>query len=149
MSVELNIKANFNYILIAGFLVAVIRVASAWQQMTSDTLPGCALGQDVLVKLRIDELHRHTPAHLHGRFVVLGDLKGGCPDVLGRTLRLSWRNNEYELAAGDIVVATVRLKALWGTLNVGGFDYEKWLRASGYSATGYVKHGHLASPQNT
>ena len=149
MSVELNIKANFNYILIAGFLVAVIRVASAWQQMTSDTLPECALGQDVLVKLRIDELHRHTPAHLHGRFVVLGDLKGGCPDVLGRALRLSWRNNEYELAAGDIVVATVRLKALWGTLNVGGFDYEKWLRASGYSATGYVKHGHLASPQNT
>ena len=122
-------------------LVAVFRVVLAWQEALLDTLPHCARGQDVRVKLRVDEVQRHAPEHIYGRFVVLSDIPKACPGIVGKTLRLSWRNSENALAAGNIVVATVRLKALWGTRNVGGFDYEKWLRASGYNATGYIKHG--------
>lgn len=121
----------------------------AWQQAVSDTLPKCALGQDVQVKLQIAELSRHAPEQIQGRFVVLSDIKQHCPGVVGKILRLSWRNSQNELAAGDILVATVRLKPLWGTLNVGGFDYEKWLLASGYNATGYIKHGLLESSQKS
>ena len=130
-------------------MVAVFRVVLAWQQAALDTLPQCARGQDVLVKLRTDELSRHAPERIQGRFVVLSDIQQRCPDVLGKTLRLSWRNSENALAMGDIVVATVRLKPLWGTLNVGGFDYEKWLLASGYNATGYIKHGFLEGSQKS
>ena len=35
----------------------------------------------------------------------------------------------------------VKLKPLWGTRNVGGFDYRRWLVAKGYRATGYIQHG--------
>ena len=117
-------------------LVAVFRVVLAWQEALLDTLPQCARGQDVRVKLRVDEVQRHAPEHIYGRFVVLSDIPKACPGIVGKTLRLSWRNSQNVLAVRDIVVATVRLKALWGTQNVGGFDYQKWLLASGYNATG-------------
>ena len=83
------------------------------------------------------------------RFVVLSDIPKACPGIVGKTLRLSWRNSQNVLAVRDIVVATVRLKALWGTQNVGGFDYQKWLLASGYNATGYIKSGVLERLQKS
>ena len=54
-----------------------------------------------------------------------------------------------ELVAGDIIVASVRLKPPWGSLNAGGFDYQQWLLASGYNATGYIKYGQLESSQHS
>ena len=36
---------------------------------------------------------------------------------------------------------TLKLRVPWGAANPGGFDYRRWLLASGYSATGYVKTG--------
>ena len=130
-------------------LVAVFRVVLAWQEALLDTLPQCARGQDVRVKLRVDEVQRHAPEHIYGRFVVLSDIPKACPGIVGKTLRLSWRNSQNVLAVRDIVVATVRLKALWGTQNVGGFDYQKWLLASGYNATGYIKSGVLERLQKS
>ena len=129
-------------------MVSVFRVAYSWQQAQSSTLPACAIGQDVLLKLKIDELQRHTPVQIQGRFSVLSTVNNACAGLEGNTLRLSWRNNIDDLVTGDIVVANVRLKAPWGSLNAGGFDYQKWLLASAYNATGYVKHGYLETSQN-
>ena len=117
-------------------MVSVFRVAYSWQQAQSSTLPACAIGQDVLLKLKIDELQRHTPVQIQGRFRVLSTVNNACAGLEGNTLRLSWRNNIDDLVTGDIVVANVRLKAPWGSLNAGGFDYQKWLLASAYNATG-------------
>ena len=36
---------------------------------------------------------------------------------------------------------TLKLRVPWGAANPGGFDYRRWLLASGYSATGNVKTG--------
>ena len=47
---------------------------------------------------------------------------------------------------GQILNAQVKLKPLWGSLNVAGFDYRRWLAAKGYKATGYIQQ---ANPLET
>ena len=63
-----------------------------------------------------------------------------CPSLVGKRLLLRW------LCAADIQVhqtltVAVKLRRPWGAANSGSFDYQRWLLASGYSATGYVREG--------
>ena len=108
-------------------MVSVFRVADSWQQVKSSTLPAGAIGQDVLLKLKIDELQRHTPEQIQARFSVLRKVKNDCAGLEGNTFRLSWRNKADGLVTGDIVVAKVCLKPPWASLNPGGFDYPERL----------------------
>jgi len=108
-------------------VVSVFRVAYSWQQVQSSTLPACAIGQDVLLKLKIDELQRHTPEQIQGRFSVLSTVSNDCAGLEANTLRLSWPNNACGLVTGDIVLAKVRLKPPWGSLSAGGLDYPERL----------------------
>lgn len=55
-----------------------------------------------------------------------------------RDLRLSWYNHDGELRLGQHWQMKVRLRAPRGFSNPGTFDYESWLFAEGFSATGYV-----------
>jgi competence protein ComEC len=54
-------------------------------------------------------------------------------------LRLSWYYSEQTVKAGQRWRFTVRLKRPHGSLNPGGFDYERWLLLQGIGATGYVR----------
>lgn len=54
-------------------------------------------------------------------------------------LRLSWYNPDQQVKAGQHWSLTVKLKRPHGSLNPGGFDYERWLFIEGIGATGYVR----------
>ena len=129
-------------------MIAVFRVGFTWYQVVTSVLPECALQQSVRLRLTVDELQQHSPEQIQGRFGVVTSINGDCAALEGNSLRLSWRNQVDELVAGDIIVASVRLKPPWGSLNAGGFDYQQWLLASGYNATGYIKYGQLESSQH-
>lgn len=56
--------------------------------------------------------------------------------------RLSWKIDKTlihsDLAQGQIVNLTVKLKPAHGLANLGGFNYQTWLKSQHISATGYV-----------
>ncbi len=54
-------------------------------------------------------------------------------------LRLSWYYPDQTIKAGQHWIFTVKLKRIHGTMNPGGFDYERWLFIDGVGATGYVR----------
>ncbi|MGZ5011604.1 MAG: DNA internalization-related competence protein ComEC/Rec2 [Methylobacter sp.] len=54
-------------------------------------------------------------------------------------LRLSWYYPDQPIKAGQQWVFTVKLKRVHGTMNPGGFDYERWLFTEDVGATGYVR----------
>ncbi|HEY8036867.1 MAG TPA: DNA internalization-related competence protein ComEC/Rec2 [Methylobacter sp.] len=54
-------------------------------------------------------------------------------------LRLSWYYPDQPIKAGQHWAFTVKLKRVHGTMNPGGFDYERWLFTEGIGATGYVR----------
>ena len=54
-------------------------------------------------------------------------------------LRLSWYYPDQPIKAGQQWAFTVKLKRVHGTMNPGGFDYERWLFTEGVGATGYVR----------
>ncbi|HEY8158569.1 MAG TPA: DNA internalization-related competence protein ComEC/Rec2 [Methylobacter sp.] len=54
-------------------------------------------------------------------------------------MRLSWYYPDQPIKAGQQWVFTVKLKRVHGTMNPGGFDYERWLFTEGVGATGYVR----------
>ncbi|MDI1292321.1 MAG: DNA internalization-related competence protein ComEC/Rec2 [Methylobacter sp.] len=54
-------------------------------------------------------------------------------------LRLSWYYPDQQIKAGQHWAFTVKLKRIHGTMNPGGFDYERWLFTEGIGATGYVR----------
>lgn len=64
-----------------------------------------------------------------------------CTHLGGKRLRLNWYGSDA-IAEGAVITATVRLKRPWGMRNLGGFDYERWLLANGYAATGYIRNLH-------
>ncbi len=57
-------------------------------------------------------------------------------------LRLSWYYPDQQIKAGQHWTFTVKLKRIHGTMNPGGFDYERWLFTEGIGATGYVRPKH-------
>ncbi len=54
-------------------------------------------------------------------------------------LRLSWYYPDQPIKAGQHWAFTVKLKRVHGTMNPGGFDYERWLFTEGIGATGYIR----------
>ena len=54
-------------------------------------------------------------------------------------LRLAIYADDINLRRGDILEAKVRLKPVHGSMNPGGFDYEKHLFGQKIGATGYIK----------
>jgi competence protein ComEC len=54
-------------------------------------------------------------------------------------LRLTWFHPSRQVKAGQTWTFTVKLKRPHGTLNPGGFDYERWLFIEGIGATGYIR----------
>ncbi|MGZ4998097.1 MAG: ComEC/Rec2 family competence protein, partial [Methylobacter sp.] len=54
-------------------------------------------------------------------------------------MRLSWYYPNQPIKAGQQWVFTVKLKRVHGTMNPGGFDYERWLFTEDVGATGYVR----------
>jgi competence protein ComEC len=54
------------------------------------------------------------------------------------TIRLSWKKLIIDLAQGQLLSLTVKLKPAHGLANIGTFNYLSWLKAHHIAATGYV-----------
>ena len=133
-------KNKLGCIFLVFLLAGLVRVGFVLHESSVDTLPACAFDEAIQLQLRIDELKRRSEGDWVGGFVVLEPSEQSCQPLVGSKLRLSWRYSE-PLVVGQIIDARVKLKPLWGTRNVGGFDYRRWLVAKGYRATGYIQHG--------
>ena len=60
-------------------------------------------------------------------------------DPLLKKIKLTWYHPSQSIKAGQHWSLTVKLKPPHGSLNPGGFDYERWLFTEAVGATGYVK----------
>ena len=122
----------------AGFIYAA---AHATYQL-SLRLPDELLGVEVNLKATVKGLPFHNGRSLQflGEIESLQHTEGLVASVHGGLLRLNWYGeNTPALAAGDVVEATVKLRAPSGFMNPGGFDREKWLLQKRIVATGYVR----------
>ena len=63
----------------------------------------------------------------------------GLPVAEKFTVRLTWKAPSKALLQGQEWQLTVKLKPAHGLANVGGFNYQVWLRQQHIVATGYVK----------
>ncbi len=118
-----------------GFLWALL---SAHATLAA-RLPSVLDGQDLVLTGRIASIPSHSPRRTRFDF----EVDSGLPQRAGGRLRLSWyegpRGGPPELATGETWRLVVRLRAPRGLRNPGGFDYETWLFAHGYSGQGYVR----------
>ncbi len=62
------------------------------------------------------------------------------PVLLPEKLRLNWYFPDQDIKTGQVWRWTVKLKRPQGTLNPGGFDYERWLLQNQIGATGYIRN---------
>jgi competence protein ComEC len=101
-------------------------------------------------------LHGQLPQALEGVDLKMTGRITGLPDVqdknvrfdftptqaenqLPSRIRLTWYQSNRPLKAGQTWTFTVKLKRPHGTVNPGGFDYERWLFTEGIGATGYIR----------
>ncbi|MGZ8095198.1 MAG: DNA internalization-related competence protein ComEC/Rec2 [Methylosarcina sp.] len=133
-------------LLLAGFLVKrhhlrclFFVLGALWAVVFADArlserLPEALEGADILLTGYITGLPEAKEKGIRFNFVI-SPSQESLPDKI----RLTWHSPEHSLKAGQFWSMTVRLKRPHGTLNPGGFDYERWLLSEGIGATGYVR----------
>ncbi|MBN1239017.1 MAG: DNA internalization-related competence protein ComEC/Rec2 [Gammaproteobacteria bacterium] len=125
--------------LLAALAAATLTAASAAARL-DDRLPPELLGGDFAVTGWVDGF----PSGPAERTTFSFRVERAEDPAVPRRLRLAWYGAPSTLAAGAAFDLTVRLRPPRGTLNPGGFDYERWLLVEGYGATGYVRSGAAA-----
>jgi competence protein ComEC len=100
----------------------------------ADRLPESLEGIDIPVQGVIVDLPAQDERRTRFDFVVTGTQK-----KLPAKLRISWYYPDQAIKAGQHWSFTVKLKRPHGSLNPGGFDYERRLFTEGIGATGYVR----------
>jgi competence protein ComEC len=110
------------------------------QSQLEKRLPPELEGKELRVIGTVSEIPK--PGQRISRFVFLANtlvLDMGKQRVNWK-LRLKWYGKERpSLRAGQKWALSVKLKRPHGTANPGGFDYERWLFANRFNATGYVR----------
>ena len=99
----------------------------------SDRLPESLEGINIPVKGLIVDLPEQDERQTRFDFIVTESAQ-----KLPSKLRLSWYFPDQAIKAGQYWSFTVKLKRPHGSLNPGGFDYERWLFTQGVGAAGYV-----------
>jgi competence protein ComEC len=104
----------------------------------------------------LSRLHDRLPRTLEGTDLKITGRIASLPDIEDKNLRfdfaiteaapefpslirLTWYRPDRPVKAGQTWTLTVKLKRPHGTVNPGGFDYERWLFTAGIGATGYVR----------
>jgi len=116
------------------FVIGILWAALFAMIRLADRLPEQLEGIDIPVKGYISELPKRDEMQSRFDFIVTESAQ-----KLPSRLRLSWYNSDQPIKAGQRWAFTVKLKRPHGTLNPGGFDYERWLFIEGVGATGYVR----------
>lgn len=121
--------------------------ATFWGHQRLDNRLNAALeGVELQVVGTVDSLPVRTERGL--RFVLKVESLSGIEGQKGENvmplakfperIRLNWYSDKYVLA-GSRLELRVKLKRPHGYVNLGGFDYERWLLSRGIGATGYVR----------
>ena len=100
----------------------------------SDRLPESLEGINIPVKGLIVDLPEQDERQTRFDFI---DTESA--QKLPSKLRLSWYYPDQAIKAGQYWSFTIKLKRPHGSLNPGGFDYERWLFTQGIGAAGYVR----------
>ena len=119
---------------LVGFGWACLQAGSAMQAR----LPVELEGVDVQVQGRVVGLPTRSATNIRFEFAV--EQGAGPAGVLaGRTLRLGWYRGTVVPAPGSRWALSLRLKRPRGSVNPGGFDYERYALERRIAATGYVR----------
>ncbi len=116
------------------FIVGVIWAIVFASIKLADRLPERLAGGDVEISGVIADLPAQDDRRVSFDFIVTPSVK-----PIPSRLRLSWYYPTIDIKAGQHWRFFVRLKPPHGTINPGGFDYERWLFTEGIGATGYVR----------
>ncbi|TAL54159.1 MAG: DUF4131 domain-containing protein, partial [Methylovulum sp.] len=116
------------------FIIGLVWVIVFAMARLADRLPEHLAGVDVEISGVIADLPEQDERRARFDFIIK---KSAQP--LPSKLRLSWYYPSDDIKAGQHWTFTVRLKPPHGSLNPGGFDYERWLFTEGTGATGYVR----------
>jgi competence protein ComEC len=100
-------------------------------------IPPALVGDTVVVSGRIVGLPQRDDRLQ--RFDLRADLSANPQGIGGRLLHLSWDSRDLTPAPGERWRLPLRLKRPRGTLNPGGFDFERWALQRRIAANGYVR----------
>jgi competence protein ComEC len=100
----------------------------------ADRLPESLEGTDIPVSGFIVDLPVQDERSTRFDFVVTHSVQ-----KLPAKIKISWYFPDRMIKAGEHWSFTVKLKRPHGSLNPGGFDYERWLFTQGVGAVGYVR----------
>jgi competence protein ComEC len=118
---------------LAAFALGLAWTCAQGSLALAQRLPADLEGRDLRHELRIAGLPRAGAASLRFDADVLdGPLRG-------RRIRLGWYEGAPALEPGSRWSLSLRLKRPRGTLNPGGFDFERHALERGLAATGYVR----------
>lgn len=109
-----------------------------------DRLPASLEGRLIRVEGKIMGLPRHYEHNSSFDFAVIKATATGAESamqpLLMKKIRLNWYDPEQVIKTGQTWQFTVKLKRPHGRLNLGSFDYERWLFMQNIIATGYIKN---------
>lgn len=135
--VALSLK--YHHYIVAGLFsgASLICVHSYFFEL--QRLPTELIGVDIEVIGRVSQIPRINNSTVMFNFVLDRAISSQTLASIPKNLRLSCYKCTLTLRSGETWRLTVRLKPGRGHMNPGGFDYEKWLRAKGVDAVGYVR----------
>lgn len=131
--------AYFNCRRVCYLLLGLVYASSTAHYYLSNQLAFDLQANELLVQGEIKGLPEYNDQRARFDFLIT-ESSVPLPDKV----RLSWYYPEKKIAAGQIWKFYVKLKRPHGTLNPGGFDYEKWLFIRYIGATGYIRNADKA-----
>ncbi len=117
-----------------GFLLALLHA----QLYVANVLPEELAGNDFLVQGIVSDIPDYDGRVQRFEFDVAVYVPQSQTNM-PKHLRVSWYNSRHRVRAGEVWQLRLRLKPPHGSINPGGFDYERWLYQQGIQATGYVR----------
>lgn len=124
---------------VALFLLGVVYASTTAHYYLSSQLSSELQGKTLLIQGDIIGLPESNDRRTRFDFQVRHS-----PTPLPDKLRISWYYPKQKISAGQSWQLHVKLKQVHGSLNPGGFDYEKWLFIRHIGATGYVRSANNA-----
>jgi competence protein ComEC len=123
---------------LAAFAMGLAWACLQGAHAVSARLPAAFEGRDLAIEARVTGLPVRNAAGVRfDAVIVRGEQEG-------RRVRLGWYRDGPDLQPGSRWLLSVRMKRPRGTVNPGGFDFERHAAERGITATGYVR----ASPRN-
>ncbi|TAN66127.1 MAG: DNA internalization-related competence protein ComEC/Rec2 [Methylobacter sp.] len=153
---QLSALPNMDWLIVGGVAACIIAWLRYWRCLffvlgilwaivfamyrLSERLPEQLEGAEVQVTGVIADLPELDEKRARFDFIATRAAIATEPALqLPAKLRLSWYYPDQPIKAGQRWTFTVKLKRVHGTMNPGGFDYERWLFTEGVAATGYIR----------